>query len=101
MNTSLAHRRRILGTNCINEKEAFCPKVIYYKSTNGTVLNGNMVIKGSEFSQKRQYGELVNRQLLRPVGRKLVFIKIKLDAYGNKLNGGGPLPARMPPNNFK
>ena len=101
MNTSLAHRRRILGTNCINEKEAFCPKVIYYKSTNGTVLNGNMVIKGSEFSQKRQYGEIVNRQLIGAISRERVMVEIKLDAYGNKLYGGGPLPARMPPNNFK
>ena len=96
MNTSLAYRRRVLGVRCPE-----CHTPVYYKTTNGTIYNGSMVIKGSEFSENRRYAELVNRRYVRPGGWARRIIVIEVNNYGNKVVGGAPLPSRTPPNNFR
>ena len=98
MSTSLVYRRRIYGSKkCHTEGQ--CPSITNYKSTNGTIYNGNIVIKGSELSANRQYAALVNRTSSRPIYWTRKITRFNVDIFGN--SPGAPLPARLPPkNNF-
>ena len=99
MFTSLAYRRRVLGTNKCNREGDSCPKIVYFKSTNGTMYSGNTIIKGSEFAARRQYAQLVNRLSSRPIYWTSVIIRNNINKFGSSI--GSPYSMlRSPPTNF-